>query len=352
MTMTSAPLIDADALLAPIPGDNPTGCPVPFGVREELERLRKEIDPADFAPDDLMRPAAFQKADWAGIVRRAQETLTGTSKDLLVAARLTEALVKEHGFAGLRDGLHLLRELVEQCWDRLNPAVESDEDLEIRAAPFFWLDEPDRGALFPNTLRMVPMLHGEKGPYSWVDWKEAQGGKGQITPADVDKAIEATPREDCQALVDDLSQSSQELDALSQDLNAKLGQYAPAFTGLRQALGECRTLAEQILQRKGPGESQVVSGGGTGAEGDQTTNGRPSSGDGQAISRAQVYRQLSEAAALLQRLEPQSPIPYLINRAVELGSLPFPELMKQLIRNNEVLGEMNRELGIKEPPRE
>jgi len=65
-----------------------------------------------------------------------------------------------------------------------------------------------------------------------------------------------------------------------------------------------------------------------------------------------VYRQLSEAAALLQRLEPQSPIPYLINRAVELGSLPFPELMKQLIRNNEVLGEMNRELGIKEPSRE
>jgi type VI secretion system protein ImpA len=52
---------------------------------------------------------------------------------------------------------------------------------------------------------------------------------------------------------------------------------------------------------------------------------------------------------MLQRLEPHSPIPYLINRAVELGALPFPDLMIALIRDAEVLAGMNRELGIKEP---
>ena len=57
----------------------------------------------------------------------------------------------------------------------------------------------------------------------------------------------------------------------------------------------------------------------------------------QVASRAQVYQQLAQTAALLQQLEPHSPIPYLINRAVELGALSFPDLMRQLIRDSEVL---------------
>jgi hypothetical protein len=39
-------------------------------------------------------------------------------------------------------------------------------------------------------------------------------------------------------------------------------------------------------------------------------------------------------------------------KAVELGHLPFPELMRRLIRNGDVLTELNRELGIKEPSSE
>ena len=53
---------------------------------------------------------------------------------------------------------------------------------------------------------------------------------------------------------------------------------------------------------------------------------------------------------VLQQLEPHSPIPYLLNRAVELGTFPFPELMKNLILNADVLKLMNRELGIKDTP--
>jgi type VI secretion system protein ImpA len=346
--MLSSPVLDFDTLLAPIPSDHPAGDSVPFAVREQLEEFRREIDPSDFAPDDPLRPESAQKANWAGVVHLAQDTLTETSKDLLVAARLTEALVVQHGFPGLRDGLRLLRQLVADCWDRLNPPIESEDDLEIRAAPFFWLDEPDRGARFPTTLRRVPMLQGKGGPYGWIDWKESQSGKEGISPADIEQAIEATPREHCQAMVDDLTESWQELDALTQDLSAKLGQYAPSFSGLRQTLGECRSLAQQMLQRKAPDLSQVVAASDEGGAG-PSGNGQASFLGRQVSSRTQVYQQLAAAAALLQQLEPHSPIPYLVQRAVELGALPFPELMKQLIYDTSVLASMNRELGIKEP---
>ena len=35
-------------------------------------------------PDDPMRPETFRKADWPGIIKLAQETLTKTSKDFLL----------------------------------------------------------------------------------------------------------------------------------------------------------------------------------------------------------------------------------------------------------------------------
>ena len=109
-------------------------------------------------------------------------------------------------------------------------------------------------------------------------------------------------------------------------------------------------LAQQILQRKGPDLSQPGEGAGDGkAGGAGTDEGSGSFLGRQVASRAQVYQQLAQAAALLQQLEPHSPIPYLINRAVELGALSFPDLMRQLIRDSDVLTAMNRELGIKEP---
>jgi predicted component of type VI protein secretion system len=66
-----------------------------------------------------------------------------------------------------------------------------------------------------------------------------------------------------------------------------------------------------------------------------------------------VYRQLAQAAEVLQQLEPHSPVPYLIRRAVELGDLPFPDMIRKLIREATVLAELDRELGIiKEQPSE
>src|SRR5437879_12796114 len=110
--MASALPLDFEALLAPIAADAPCGSSVPFDIRKRLEEARKEENPADYAPDDPMRPTDFKKADWDGIVELSVEALTKTSKDLQVAARLTEALARIDGFPGLQPGLHLLRAVV------------------------------------------------------------------------------------------------------------------------------------------------------------------------------------------------------------------------------------------------
>jgi type VI secretion system protein ImpA len=341
-------LILFDELLAPVAGDDPAGDTVPFAVRQKLEEFRKEVNPNDFDADDPLRPAQQKKADWSGLTQLATDTLKNTSKDLLVTARLTEALTRQHGFAGLRDGLQLMRRLVEECWDRINPKIE-DGDIEVRAGPFNWIDDPDKGARFPNTVRAVPLVQlGEQG-FGWQQWKVVQDGKSPAVAEDFEKAVTATPVERCRQQLEDIDQAAKEIEQLNQALVAKMESAAPELFGLRQALTECHTLAQQLLQRKGGDQAEAgpaaeeaaapeAEGKAAGpAEAAPTRKGR---------SRGDIYRQLHDLAGVLQQMEPHSPIPYLIQRACELGAMPFPQLMRALIRDDNILNEMNRELGI------
>jgi type VI secretion system protein ImpA len=118
----------------------------------------------------------------------------------------------------------------------------------------------------------------------------------------------------------------------------------PSLENLRRALEDCGRVARVVTaHHAGPGPEKDVDE--RPGEGEKTDNQANRAAVG--ASRAAAYRQLAEAAALLERLEPHSPIPYLVKRAVELGSLPFPQLMKALIRDANVLAELTREFGLK-----
>src|SRR5262245_22954622 len=107
-----ASIIDVDSLLAPINGEETAaGKPVPFGVKQQIEEARKEVDPNDWAADDPQRPPEPKYADWKEVIQLTQKTLRDSSKDMQLALDLAEALTRQHGAAGLRDGLQLVRRM-------------------------------------------------------------------------------------------------------------------------------------------------------------------------------------------------------------------------------------------------
>ncbi|MDZ4820151.1 MAG: type VI secretion system protein TssA [Planctomycetota bacterium] len=344
-TAGSPPLFDFRELLLPIPGDNPAGESVPFPLREELEIARKEINPESFREDDPMRPTEWVRADWNQIITICRDVLTERSKNLLVAARFLEALTKKYGFAGVRDGLHLIRLLVEVCWDRLEPEIE-DDDLEVRAGPFNWLDDPDRGSCYPLTLKQTPVVYAGEDTYSLQQWNLGMDGRSSLSSELVEKAVRITTHEQCKRVAEDITQALNELKWLGQTLRQKMGPDAPGLSAIRPALEECRALAMQIVQKKGPAAGDVL------AQETVNEDGTMSASNGQSAksrlnTREAIYAQLSEAATALQSIEPHSPVPFLVMRAVELGGLPFPQLMAALIRDSSVLSEMRREFGIR-----
>jgi type VI secretion system protein ImpA len=342
--MPSPALLDFDALVQPVAGESPAGAPVALPVRQKLDAARKETEPH---PEDPSQGEIPKKADWPGIVRTAQELLADKSKDLLLAARLTEALTKMHGFAGLRDGLHLLRELIAQCWDRLHPTPDEDEGMEVRAGPFHWLSDADRGARFPGTVRAVPLVGVNGEAFSWQDWKLAQDGRGPIPQEEFTKAAPASA-----STAEDLAQAVEELAQLDQALADRLGPEAPGMIDLRQALEECQALMQIVLRHQPAApapQGEATAGNGAAAPGVALGGAGLQTN---VATREEAYRQLAVIANTLERLEPHSPIPDLLRRAIDLGKMPFRQLVRELVRDPNQLTELRREFGIKEQPSE
>lgn len=349
-------ILDIDALLAPIDDDRPAGPRTPDHIKEAWKEARTEINPDDYAEDDPTRPAEAKKADWPAIIRLCSDCLKNTSKDLVVAAWLTEALTKVHGLAGLAEGLTLLRRLLEEAWDRVHPLIEvEEEDLEYRVGPFNWLDEADSGARFPITLNQLPIIGRTDGEaFSVLDWNN-QKSDANLRER-IQRAKERMTPEQCQELsqnVADVLQALVDLNRVLGERFGRLGSAAPSFSQVRRAILDIKNISDGLMKEKG-GSAPA---GGVSEEVDYEEGGQGESGGGRApgaeidlsntaAAREQIYQQLERYAGLLKTIEPHSPVPYLIERAVALSRKPFPEMIRALVRDENVLNELYRELDI------
>ncbi len=334
----TTPLLEFDALIAPLDGDQPAGTRVPADVRKKMEDARKEFEPN---PDDPSGAPVPKKPDWSAIVRLAIESLSTRSKDLLAAARLVEALTKRDGFAGLRDGLTLLHRLVTDCWDRVHPLIEEPEDIEARAGPFEWLNEAEGGAWFPESIRHLPLVQVNGQPASL---KNIQEGKLGEEPLSADAVRGGTPVADTTA--EEVAACLGELQALDVTLAERMAEQAPSLINLRQVLQEAQGVLGHLATAGGASAEQN---GEVQEAGDGTAGTRAARSDGPQ-NRAEVYRQIAALADRLATIEPHSPIPDLLRWAVKLGNMPFRDLIQAMVRDDSVLNDIRLRFGIPEPP--
>ncbi len=355
MTSPPLPLLDFQALLAPIPGKDPAGGSGAFSPFRDafLEAIREE-NPAHFAADRRAAQEKFKKADWPGAIQLAVQTLATQSKDLRIAAYLTLALTQTDRFAGLRDGLHLLGWLVAECWDRLHPAPEKRGDGLTKV-----LDDPEGGARFPVEVRRIPLVESPKGAFGSLHLRPTADTRTEVNGDELKYAIQVTPLEKCEQNEAEIGTCLEELQQLKTNLEARPGPAeAPTFYFLHEALTVCRQCARDLLAMKRPSGTSPDGLGAAQrslAHPDVQRNGAlPGGGSPEQVfalleqARTRVYQQLEQAAADLERLEPSNPIPYLIRRAAALAGKPFPNFAKSMIRDERVVQELFRELGIPE----
>lgn len=344
-----------DDLLSEIPGDNPAGQPLDYVIKTRLDDDRKEIDPSLYDENDPQRPEEPKYADWEHIVELASQTLISQTKDLNLAVRLVEALTRLQGFPGLAQSLSFLLQYVRRCWEYTYPLLESEEDFETRAGPFNWLAEAERGSRFPTTLRMLPIVVTYNGRASVLDWMNSRKPDAKISFDDINQMMSEMDPQAAEDNLHALTESLETISELQSTLDDYMGPYSPSLVGLRKAVEECLGIAEGIAKKLRPlglsdsesdsGSSENQEAGLTSSTGGGIGNWNPQS----AVSaRNAIYAQLRQTAELLIQLEPHSPIPYLIRKAVELGELTYPQLMSRLVEDPTVLMQIRKELGLPE----
>ena len=355
-------MFDCEALLEPISADSPTG----ENLREQPSDLtfqnvtecRTEVPPED---DPAGEGREF---NWTLANRHCQEALQEKSKDLDLASYLTEAMVHQVGFEGLRDGLHLTNELIERFWDRLHPGLEDDGEIifPIRGRPLTWLGTSQD---FLRAVQSAPLVKcGDGRDLCWsdftstemVDERRAQVGEeaykelidaGYLSGEEWNTRFASANVESLRHSLAMIGESETELRTLRAHCESKFEEDEPNFVALGELLMDVREYLEsRIPEDAGP----VVE---EGTPGDEAVAGAaphaaagPGATAGPIGSRSDALRRLSEVADYFQRVEPHSPIAYLIQRTVRWGEMPLENLLEELVKDDTVLERIWETLGI------
>ena len=331
-------------ILAPIPGDNPSGIDLRYDnkllVHDKIKEARRQDD--DLAQGDWQ--SERKTANFPFVVKLAQDTLATVSKDLQVAAWLTEALLQTERFGGLRQGIGLCHNLMTTFWETVYPVIE-DGDRELRARPLSWV-----GSMLDFPLRSAPIVNAG---YSWFVYKDSRTvgyedqiktdkdrkarsvmiENGKIEPEAFDKAFNETPKAFYLQAEKDLDSCIEALAALDTYCDEVFEDDAPAFGKLKTGLTEVRHTIHLLLEKKREKEpdpvepepvEEVASEGGQAGEG-ATATGAATGASGaffaEPADRRQAVQGIAAAAAYLRKKEPLSPAPYLLLRGLRWGEL-------------------------------
>lgn len=347
--------MNLDPLLAPLSDTSPCGDDLSFSPEfDAIQELRRADDPT---LDQGEWVTALKSADWRGVLARCEQVLTKRSKDLRVAAWLTDASARLDGHAGLADGLTLCRLLCETYWAELHPRMDDDGDAEQRGGNLRWLLAQVE-ALVPQlpvlrhgtraySLRDIESVHAvQVRPSERADGAAAP--EGRITPDDIAAARRGTPREFFATNLAHAQRAQDALAQLQQTIDARMGDDGPGFVGARTALDAAVHSIKRLAGEADPAGTAAASVPGVASASGAVTVGASS---GPMNSRTEALQQLRAVADFFRRTEPHSPVAYLAERAAQWGEMPLHAWLRTVVKDQGTLADMEELLGVVPTPK-
>lgn len=366
--MASAEILDISRLASPIEGESPVGTDLrsdasPTSPYYQVKDARSSARAIE--RQALMNGEAETEApDWGPVLDLGPDLLASSAKDLEIAAYLVEALVRVHGFAGLRDGFKLVRELVENFGDDIFPLPDED-GIETRVAPLTGLNGEGAEGTLLAPIKNVPITDDTSvGQFSCAHYQQGlelervdedvrarRIEQGAVASGTFRQAVAETSAEFYQALVEDLDGAIEEFANLSDVLDSKYGSDAPPTSAIRGALDEAKdtilTIARDKLDALAPDEpveteeegSEVIAGDGA----------KPQVPAGTIQTREDAFRAIEKVADFFRRTEPHTPISYALDRIIRWGRMPLPDLWREIITDETTVDQMFRLVGIDKP---
>ncbi|RVT98829.1 type VI secretion system protein TssA [Rhodovarius crocodyli] len=366
-------VLDLEALLAPLDGESPSGTDLredfnPTAPYRALRDARSAAQADDRARRSADEPDTSASPLWREVVRIATETLASVSKDLEVACWLTEALVRQHGLAGLLTGAHLLDGLLERYGDDAWPRPDEEDGQSYRASLLEGLSGADKDGVLIQPLQSIQLFMRPTGmPFLLYEHEAALAAAALPDPekrqARYERGVVPLERLEAEAhsARASIGQTRVEVEeamaawrALDDRAEAMFGAFAPSLRRVSEALGRALSFAEQYGDAAAPapvsvpedaaaaaapvmGAAPAMAGGGMVLGGVQAS----------IANRDQALKQLEQIAEFFASTEPHSFLAYTLKEAVRRGRMSLPELLGEVLADETVRYAMLSALGIK-----
>lgn len=360
-------VIDLDSLLSPISEESPSGESLRYsGLYDEINEARRQ-------DDDLNQgewKTELKVADFRLVIDLATGALREKTKDLQIAVWLAEALVRQHGFVGLRDSLRLLAGLHDRFWETLHPEID-EGDMEGRANAISWFDKNVAFA-----VKKAPYT-GSAG-YGFFDWEDSKvfeipeniegmsseeqqkftqlrtraENERRVTGEMWRKEIAATrrlPMEKINFTIEEAWEAFNELNRLIEEKYDR--NQMPGMSAFKKSLEDVHGQATKLLEEKRVEEPDAVAEieeeeiGAEDGHGGTAVGAKASTGGGPIQNRRDALKRLAEIAEYFQKTEPHSPVSYLIQRAVKWGHMPLDSWLQDVIKDESILFQLRQTLG-------
>ncbi|HEV7928352.1 MAG TPA: type VI secretion system protein TssA [Verrucomicrobiae bacterium] len=329
-----------ERLLKPISAEQACGPDLSDDPRfDELQTILRGTPEVEIG--SVQKPA--QPPDWRELKKKS-EAFLAVSKDLRVVVMWCGCALRLDGLPGFRDGLQLIRGLLEQQWAALHPLLDpEDKDPTQRLNILGALTTP-RGSgsgwlTFLDYLYAAPVCPRRgAAPVTFEPLLTAQGsGAEGGAPADsaelaqANAAIRAAGPEVVTAHRQTLTELIESVGGIDSFLTTTLGTGGTInFEELQKTLDAMnKALGQFLTDGSAPGEPAAEAEAG-GAETASGSAGASITIRGQIRSREDVLRQLESICAYYRQVEPSSPVPVLLRRAQKLVNMNFVQVVQEL----------------------
>jgi type VI secretion system protein ImpA len=372
--MTLPDGFDLDALLAPIPGDAPQGIDVreDYSARSPYSRLRdarsdaRDAEKQAETPDPDGPPPADPIPSWRNLREIGLKLLTETTKDLEVAAWLTEAYVRSHGLSGLAACSRLIAGLAQEYWDGVFP-LPDDYGMETRVAPITGLNGQGGGGSLMAPLHKLSFFNRADGsPVAFYQYR-ASARLGSLDAAarqqrieagtmpfdEVEKEARTIGRFSMAKVRDEARAALEAWEAMTTIFDEKAGADAPSTSQVRDLIREIAEIATRYApEEQVDAEAEAFES--TGQTAEFTADGPVSAKLGgvaeRAVTREDALRNLESIAEFFRKTEPHSPLSFTLDEAVRRARMPWLDLLDEVIGDRGTRDSILTALGIRPPP--
>lgn len=336
-------------LLTPFSGKDPAGESLRYtDVYDKIREARREDDPS--LPQGVWQKD-IKKADWDLVIQLCYDALLKRSKDLQIAVWLTEGWMHTDGVVGLSRGLELIYGLSKSFWDCAYPKLD-ENGYDHRVVPYDWIND----RLSDEVMCVLVTMPTESGalPYRFLDWSESnrleiqrrtspqRANVKQTTPSNIPPlskikaSIDTTSALFYSHILEECDRSLKLIGLLDTELQHHLDGESPSFYKIREKIENLQRFARGIVTEKGAAKIAATK---------STTSPAPTvdamvasaatikkpNESGPIQSREQAYAKLKEIADFLAKIEPHSPTPYLIRKAVTWANKPLGDIFKEVV---------------------